>query len=98
MIFNSFNFIVIFPLLFLLYYAIPAKYNNMRNVFLLFTSYLLYMNFKPVYALILLFVTVITYCFALLVTKHAGNKVKRKQILSGGGAYRFAAPDCIQIL
>lgn len=109
MIFNSFNFIVIFPLFFLLYYAIPAKYNNMRNVFLLFTSYLLYMNFKPVYALILLFVTVITYCFALLVTKHAGNKVKRKQILSGGVLigllplivfkyYNFINESCFELL
>ena len=50
MIYNSFNFIVIFPLIFLLYYLIPARYQKGRNVFLLTVSYLLYLNWKPVYA------------------------------------------------
>ena len=61
MIFNSFNFIIIFPLIFLLYYAIPARYNKARNAFLLAASYLLYVQWKPVYALILLGVTAVTY-------------------------------------
>ena len=69
MIFNSFNFIVLFPLIFLLYYAIPAKYLKARNLFLLAVSYLLYLQWKPVYALILLGVTAVTFYFALAVTK-----------------------------
>lgn len=69
MIFNSFKFIVLFPLIFLLYYAIPAKYQKLRNLFLLAVSYLLYMQWKPVYALILLSVTVVTFCSALSVSK-----------------------------
>ena len=69
MIFNSFNFIVLFPLIFLLYYAIPAKYQKARNLFLLTVSYLLYLQWKPVYALILLGVTAVTFYFALAVTK-----------------------------
>lgn len=69
MIFNSFNFIVLFPLIFLLYYAIPAKYQKARNLFLLTVSYLLYLQWKPVYALILLGVTTVTFYFALAVTK-----------------------------
>lgn len=69
MIFNSFNFIVLFPFIFLLYYAIPAKYQKARNMFLLAVSYLLYLQWKPVYALILLFVTTVTFYFALAVTK-----------------------------
>ena len=80
MIFNSFNFIVLFPLIFLLYYAIPAKYCKARNVFLLLVSYLLYLQWKPVYALILLGVTAITYYSALLI-----EKAKRpKRILTAG--------------
>jgi len=43
MIFNSFNFIVLFPLIFLLYYAIPAHFPKWRNLFLLVVSYLLYL-------------------------------------------------------
>lgn len=61
MIYNSFNFVVLFPLLFLLYYVIPAKQQKWRNGYLLLVSYLLYANWKPAYALILLGVTAITY-------------------------------------
>lgn len=80
MIFNSFNFIVLFPLIFLLYYVIPAKNCKARNMFLLLVSYLLYLQWKPVYALILLGVTAVTYYSALL-----AEKAKRpKRILTVG--------------
>lgn len=61
MIYNSFRFIVLFPLIFLLYYVIPAKYQKARNLFLLVVSYVLYISWKPVFALVLLGVTLITY-------------------------------------
>lgn len=64
MIFNSFNFLIVFPILFLLYYLIPAKLQKWRNGYLLLVSFLLYANWKPVYALILLGVTLVTYLFA----------------------------------
>lgn len=80
MIYNSFNFIVIFPLLFLLYYVIPAKRGNWRNVYLLLVSYLLYANWKPVYALILLGVTAVTYLFA----RWLENSKSRRKIVMGG--------------
>lgn len=69
MIFNSFNFIILFPLIFLLYYAIPAKYQKARNLFLLAVSYLLYLQWKPVYALILLGVTAVTFYSAIAIKK-----------------------------
>lgn len=69
MIYNSFNFIVLFPFLFLLYYAIPAKFHKLRNLFLLVVSYSLYLQWKPVYVLVLLSVTVVTFYTALAVTK-----------------------------
>lgn len=61
MLFNSFKFLLIFPLIFGVYWAIPAKYNQWRKWFLILASYLLYMNWKPVYALVLLGVTLVTY-------------------------------------
>lgn len=61
MIFNSFNFIVLFPLIFLLYYVIPAKYQKARNLFLLIVSYALYIMWKPAFVLVLLGVTIMTY-------------------------------------
>ena len=61
MIFNSFHFLVFFPLLFLVYYLIPAKRVRWRNGYLLLVSYFLYANWKPAYALILLGVTAVTF-------------------------------------
>lgn len=80
MIFNSFNFIILFPLIFLLYYAIPATYSRARNIFLLLVSYLLYLQWKPVYALILLFVTAITFFSALAITK---SKYPKRVLTAG---------------
>ena len=77
MIYNSFNFLVFFPLIFLLYYIIPARCQRGRNVFLLAVSYLLYFNWKPVYALILLGVTLVTYYGARLIEKNE----RKKQIM-----------------
>ena len=77
MIYNSFNFLVFFPLIFLLYYIIPARCQRGRNVFLLAVSYLLYLNWKPVYALILLGVTLVTYYGARLIEKNE----RKKQIM-----------------
>lgn len=69
MVYNSFNFIVLFPLIFLLYYVIPAQYGRIRNIYLLLVSYLLYLQWKPIYALILLGVTAVTYFAAIVVEK-----------------------------
>lgn len=80
MIYNSFNFIVLFPLLFLLYYTIPAQYQKARNIFLLVVSYLLYLNWEPVYALILLAITIVTYYSARLIEK---SKKKKKIVVIG---------------
>lgn len=61
MAFNSFSFWLIFPLIFVFYWAIPIKWNIYRKVLLLTVSYLLYMNWKPSFALVLLGVTLVTY-------------------------------------
>lgn len=60
--FNSFKFWFIFPIIFLLYWVIPAKWNTWRKAFLIIVSYLLYMNWKPAFAVVLLSVTLVTFC------------------------------------
>lgn len=60
-VFNSFNFWLIFPFIFVIYWAIPIKFNRARNLFLLVVSYLLYMNWKPSFAIVLFVVTVICW-------------------------------------
>ena len=74
MIYNSLNFVLLYPLLFLLYYAIPAQYTKWRNLYLLLVSYLLYLQWKPVYALILLGVTAVTYVSARMCEKSSHPK------------------------
>ncbi len=69
MIYNSFNFLIIYPFIFLLYYAIPAKYKKARDLYLLFVSYSLYISWKPIYALILLGVTASSYITAIQIEK-----------------------------
>ena len=48
MLFNSIEFLLFFPAVVLLYYAIPGK---LRVFWILLTSYLFYMNWNPAYAL-----------------------------------------------
>lgn len=74
MLFNTFNFWCIFPLIFVSYWAIPARWNKLRVLFLLLVSYLLYLNFRPVYGFILVGVTAITYIGALLLEKYKKHK------------------------
>lgn len=61
MAFNSFIFWVLFPLLFSLYWLIPSRLATTKKWYLILVSYLLYMNWKPSYALVLFAVTCVTY-------------------------------------
>lgn len=81
MLFNSFNFWVVFPFIFGLYWFIPHKFAGLKKWFLILVSYLLYMNWKPVYALILLFVTVVTYVGGLVFENRTQNG-KRKILIT----------------
>lgn len=63
MLFNSIAFLIFFPIVATAYYAIPTL--RYRNLFLLVASYYFYMNWEPVYALLLLTSTLITYLAAL---------------------------------
>ena len=74
--FNSFNFWLVFPFIFGLYWLIPTKYNQARKVFLVLVSYLLYMNWKPAFAVVLLGVTLITYWGGLKLDNQQTNKKK----------------------
>lgn len=73
MAFNSFQFWFIFPVIFLVYWLIPARYNVGRKGWLVLVSYLLYMNWKPAFSFVLLEVTLITYWGGYLVGKQRVN-------------------------
>lgn len=90
--FNSLNFWLIFPFIFGLYWLIPAKYNQARKVFLVLVSYLLYMNWKPAFAIVLLGVTLVTYGGGYLLDGQTDTK-KRKRL-----AWLFAVLALLPLL
>ena len=66
MLFNSYNFLIFFPIVVLLYFVIPHK---VRYIWLLVASYFFYMCWNAKYALILLFSTAVTYASGLLIDR-----------------------------
>lgn len=74
MLFNTFNFWLIFPLIFAVYWAIPARWNKGRSLLLLVVSYLLYLNFRPLFGVILVGVTLVTYIGALLLERYKEHR------------------------
>lgn len=73
MIFNSFQFIWLFPLIFIAYWIIDRlkiggkRSKRILNCFLLLVSYGLYAQWSLPHTLILFFVTLCTYLFAILI-------------------------------
>ena len=59
MLFNSFHFLIFFPVVCLIYFLIPIV--RIRNYFLLAASYYFYMNWEPAYAILLFLCTVVTF-------------------------------------
>lgn len=66
MLFNSFSFMLFFPLVVTLYFLIPHRF---RYLWLLVTSYYFYMCWNPKYAVLIATSTVITYFSGLLIQR-----------------------------
>ena len=82
MLFNSISFLIFFPVVILLYFIIPHRF---RYIWLLAASYYFYMAWNPVYALLMLTSTFITYTSGILIdkankTSGGGNAAKLKNI------------------
>ena len=66
MFFNSFRFLIFFPIVFIVYYLLPAG-GRLRKYWLLAASYFFYMSWNAAYAVLILISTVVTYaCGRLL--------------------------------
>lgn len=79
MLFNSFEFLLFFPTVCLIYYLIPS--NKYRNILLLGASYYFYMNWEPIYALLILFSTISTYACGILLDNDVNTTKQRKLYL-----------------
>jgi alginate O-acetyltransferase complex protein AlgI len=75
MLFNSLLFLFFFPTVVLIYFLLPHKY---RWLFLLIASYYFYMNWQPVYALLISFSVLTTWLCGILLD--SSNNVGRRKI------------------
>lgn len=75
MLFNSLHFLFFFPIVCVIYFILPSL--RTRNLFLLLASYYFYMNWEPVYALLLFTSTIITYLAALGIGHCSERRGKR---------------------
>lgn len=104
MLFNSYSFLIFFPIVVLINFIIPKKW---QYIWLLVASYYFYMNWDARYVLLLLFSTGVTYLSGLAIEKSSDAK-KRKMavavsfILNIGVLFFFKyfdfAIDCINFI
>lgn len=71
MLFNSLPFLLFFPIVVILYWVLPHKW---RNPMLLVASYYFYMNWKPIYALLILLSSLTTWGCALMMERNREQK------------------------
>jgi len=71
MLFNSLQFLIFFPAVVAAYWLLPQR---LRNPMLLIASYYFYMNWQPVYALLILLSTVTTWGCGRLIGRHNSRK------------------------
>ncbi|MDE7479082.1 MAG: MBOAT family protein, partial [Lachnospiraceae bacterium] len=83
--FTSFNFLIFFPVVVLLFYVMPRR---IRQLWLLLASYYFYMGWNAKYALLILTSTIITYLCAILMERievqSDENRKKRRLVLVAG--------------
>lgn len=78
MLFNSFTYLLFFPVVCIIYYLLPQK---SRWYFLLGSSYFFYMNWEPIYALLIMLSTVITFYCAKYIHKNEDSKTRKRLLL-----------------
>ena len=77
MLFNSYKFLLFFPIVLILYFALPHKY---RWVLLLVGSYYFYMSWKAEYIILIVVSTIIDYWAGIMMGR-TEEKAKRKKYL-----------------
>lgn len=86
MLFNSIDFLIFFPIVTLLYFLIPYRF---RYIWLLIASYYFYMAWNPVYALLMLTSTFITYLSGILIDRSDKLGGEFYQIKKAVGSIKF---------
>lgn len=76
MIFNSMQFLIFFPIVFLIYFLFPPK---IRYIWLLVASYYFYMCWNPKYIFLILFSTIVTYISGIAIERVKEKKTDNKR-------------------
>ena len=79
MLFNSFQFLLFFPIVTLLYYILPHRF---RWLHLLIASCIFYMAFIPIYIFILFVTIIVDYIAGILIEKESGRRRRLFLIVS----------------
>jgi alginate O-acetyltransferase complex protein AlgI len=79
MLFNSFQFLIFFPVVTLIYFLLPHRF---RWLHLLIASCIFYMAFIPIYIIILFFTIIIDYIAGIAIENAQGSKRKVFLMLS----------------
>ncbi len=74
MIFNSWEFLLFYPLVLLLYFVLPKK---LKWIMLLAASYFFYMIWNPPLIFLILFTTAVSYLSAILIERSEKKTVRR---------------------
>ena len=80
MLFNSFEFLIFFPIVTLVYFLLPGR---LQWIWLLAMSYFFYMNWHAEYALLMAACTIVTYACSLVITALEEKKHKKIAMLMG---------------
>ena len=80
MLFNSFEFLLFFPIVTILFFVIPRK---VRYLWLLVASYYFYMCWNVKYVVLLLFSTLITWGLGLILPKISSKSSRKLVMLTG---------------
>ena len=79
MLFNSFDYLIFFPIVLTIYFLIPDK---IKYLWLLIASYFFYMCWNPLYALLIFASTIITYISGIMIERikksNKDDSTKRK--------------------
>ena len=78
MLFNSFEFLIFFPIVVGLYYILP---HTKRWILLLLSSYYFYMCWKPEYVILILLSTIVDYYCAKIIYRSKKERVKKSFLM-----------------
>ena len=85
MLFNSFEFLIFFPVVTAVYFLLPGK---IQWIWLLVMSYFFYMNWHAEYALLMAACTVVTYACGRIITALPEKKHKKLAMSPASSSHR----------